>query len=86
MLILSLLIYPFCIHVDIDECSENLHNCDMNADCTDTDGSFTCTCRDGFEGDGTFCTSKKAILPSQTNEIVKSQTLACMLYGLFYFY
>ena len=52
--------YPFCI--DINECSEVLHNCDMNANCSDTDGSFTCTCREGFEGDGISCNSKKDCL------------------------
>ena len=39
----------------INECSEGLDNCHMDADCTDTVGSFTCTCRAGFTGNGTFC-------------------------------
>ena len=38
--------------VNIDECRTDTHICDHNADCDDTDGSFTCTCRDGFTGDG----------------------------------
>ena len=61
----------------------DLHNCDMNADCDDSDGSFTCTCREGYTGNGTVCTSKKVvvllpctskedILPSQMSEIVTS--------------
>ena len=43
---------------DVDECENETHNCDQNATCTDTDGSFNCTCNDGYVGDGVNCTSK----------------------------
>ena len=36
--------------VDTDECSVNI--CNENADCTNSDGSFECNCRQGFFGDG----------------------------------
>ena len=39
---------------DIDECLSN--PCDANADCKNTIGSFTCKCRNGFNGDGLTCT------------------------------
>ena len=42
-------------HVDIDECATNLDTCDLNAECTDTDGSFNCTCNHGYVGDGETC-------------------------------
>ena len=46
----------FCnFHTDIDECQMGLDNCDANADCMDTDGSFTCLCHHGYSGDGTNC-------------------------------
>ena len=44
--------------LDIDECTVGTANCDSNATCTDTEGSFTCTCNAGYTGDGTSCTGK----------------------------
>ena len=46
------------MNTDINECSEGTDDCDINSDCADTDGSFTCTCREGYLGNGTFCSSK----------------------------
>lgn len=43
---------------DIDECERRLDNCDSNAECTNTNGSFFCMCREGFLGDGLSCTGK----------------------------
>ena len=45
-----------CICSDEDECALGTDNCDINASCTNTDGSFYCTCNDGYTGDGTLCT------------------------------
>ena len=45
-------------HSDIDECIEETDNCDDNAACTNTDGSFTCLCEPGFSGDGVQCEGK----------------------------
>ena len=42
--------------LDVDECENvTLNNCDDNADCFDTEGSFTCTCREGYTGSGMVC-------------------------------
>jgi hypothetical protein len=49
------LIWYFSISTDINECSENTHNCDRNATCTNTEGSFNCPCKNGFRGNGTSC-------------------------------
>ena len=42
----------------MDECTRELDNChrETNATCTDTIGSFMCTCSPGFTGNGTYCT------------------------------
>ncbi|XP_015751579.1 PREDICTED: uncharacterized protein LOC107331498 isoform X2 [Acropora digitifera] len=41
---------------DIDECSSAANECHQNASCQNTEGSYNCTCKDGFEGDGKNCT------------------------------
>jgi len=33
---------------NINECTANTDTCDANALCADTDGSYTCTCNDGY--------------------------------------
>eukprot|EP00736_Rhodelphis_marinus_P000189 Rmarinus@m.8811 len=38
-----------------DECGLAMHNCDGNADCINTDGSFACRCNSGYTGDGLSC-------------------------------
>lgn len=51
------LIKVFCVihvHIDIDECEED-RPCDPNAECTNVQGSFSCSCPPGFSGDGLTC-------------------------------
>ena len=44
---------------DIDECSSSEANeCDSNALCTNTEGSYVCRCIRGYEGDGRTCSGK----------------------------
>ena len=48
---------------DVNEClNATLNNCNANANCTNTEGSFTCKCNIGFIGDGyANCTGKEYI-------------------------
>ena len=34
------------------ESAELMSECDMNANCTNTEGSYECGCNEGYEGDG----------------------------------
>ena len=33
----------------------NGDDCDVNAKCTNTVGSYLCECNDGYSGNGTYC-------------------------------
>ncbi|KAL9961075.1 hypothetical protein ACROYT_G029956 [Oculina patagonica] len=48
-----------CLHytcfTDIDECETDSDNCDVKADCKNTAGSYSCTCKPGYTGDGHTC-------------------------------
>ncbi|CAG9113923.1 unnamed protein product [Plutella xylostella] len=41
--------------VDINECTTNTHNCDVNAECYNHEGGFRCVCRSDYKGDGVNC-------------------------------
>ena len=46
---------------DIDECSKNQDNCDKKTQmCNNSPGGFICSCREGYESDGsgTSCRAK----------------------------
>ena len=44
--------------LDFDECVNNTNNCDVNAYCNNTVGSYNCTCYPEYTGNGTSCTGK----------------------------
>ena len=44
---------------DVNECSNpETNECDSNAVCTNTEGSYVCRCLSGYQGDGRNCTGK----------------------------
>ena len=47
---------------DVDECDAGSNDCHAQAMCSNTDGSFTCTCNDGYAGNGTECSGKRNYL------------------------
>ena len=40
---------------DIDECTASSPVCDVNAQCSNTRGSYSCRCKVGFSGNGKTC-------------------------------
>ena len=72
------LINPF-ISSDVNECHpseiseeyKNLsHNCHVDANCTNTKGSFFCTCLNGYSGDGVMCVGENQLI-WKCNELTK---------------
>ena len=51
--ILNIFVLYNCL--DINECTKGSATCHTNADCTNTDGSYTCMCKAGYTGDGSLC-------------------------------
>ena len=47
---------------DIDECKSEIHDCDVNANCINTLGSYNCSCWPGYKGNGIICTSIMKLL------------------------
>ncbi|XP_073251808.1 uncharacterized protein [Porites lutea] len=48
--------HSFYYFADIKECETGKHHCDSNAFCNNTKGSYICTCKPGFTGNGVNCT------------------------------
>ena len=59
--------FAFCL---VDECALDPNPCDLNALCTDTAYAFTCSCFEGYTGNGSVCegmyTPPSLINPSAT--------------------
>jgi len=43
-------------HLDTNECLTNNGGCHAQAICSNSPGSFSCTCKPGYLGDGFNCT------------------------------
>ena len=52
----------FSLCPDINECESNIESCLANATCTNTEGSFICSCDPGYTGDGVNCTSRSLLV------------------------
>ena len=47
--------------LDVNECLLETDECDTNANCTNTEGSYNCTCNLGYDGDGFVCSGIKIL-------------------------
>ncbi|PFX11509.1 Fibrillin-1 [Stylophora pistillata] len=55
--LLTVLAIRYTHNCNIDECAESIHNCSKdNATCSNSEGSFNCSCNPGYRGDGYNCT------------------------------
>ena len=51
--------FCFCFFIiDVDECTASSPMCHGNAFCNNTLGSYNCTCKPGYYGDGKTCKGK----------------------------
>ena len=56
--LLNISMHSIYYFADINECETGKHHCDSNAFCNNTKGSYNCTCKPGFTGNGVNCTGK----------------------------
>jgi hypothetical protein len=86
------------IILDIDECHPNAiplkyrhlsHNCHADSNCTNTKGSFYCTCLVGYSGDGVNCVGMRLwfsslidLIQLWLNYLVLKKYLYCTWIGL----
>uniref|UniRef100_A0A8C5HQU9 Nidogen-1-like n=1 Tax=Gouania willdenowi TaxID=441366 RepID=A0A8C5HQU9_GOUWI len=71
---------------DVDECQQD--RCHHEADCINTQGSFTCQCHPGFHGDGFQCSSTSSVNEKTQCELDResAQATASPGTGLFTFF
>ena len=50
--------FVFLGFLDVNECLAGSDLCHSNANCTNTKGSYNCTCHHGYRGDGYNCTGE----------------------------
>ena len=51
-------LFFFFFIIDVDECTASSPMCHENAFCKNTPGSYNCTCKPGYYGDGKTCRGK----------------------------
>ena len=67
-----------CALSDLDECAGK-NKCHAKAQCTNTDGSYTCGCLDGYAGNGKNCTGERLCVACLKSVYLKF--FSCTFYG-----
>ena len=64
MVMMMMNVIRWYLILDINECTseDNRHDCHPNATCMNTNGTYTCTCNDGYTGNGFVCNSTYTML------------------------
>ena len=65
----------------------NTHGCAAEADCINTAGSFICTCKDGYQGNGKTCKGteiSKALLIDQLFDYLATPDTATLFADTLY--
>ncbi|CAH3195802.1 unnamed protein product, partial [Porites evermanni] len=68
-----------------NECSSNSDNCHINAICHNIIGSYTCTCKPGYKGDGQTCTGCQPVGVADSIKIPNAQMTASSYYSSSYY-
>lgn len=55
------LVMIFFYHSDEDECMAGTHNCHNDSYCINMDDTYTCACKEGFMGNGTYCQGENSV-------------------------
>ena len=64
----------FYLFLDVNECLGD-NDCHTFADCTNTNGSYTCKCKQGYQGNGRECTKGKK--PNVWSALTTVQVTVC---------
>lgn len=63
------------MYLDLDECKLDTHNCHSDGVCTNTKGSFVCSCKTGFKGTGVQCQGMYFKLSISVKKISRASAL-----------
>ena len=78
--------YSFKFFADVNECENGQTNrCNRDAICNNTNGSYSCQCKQGFVGDGFNCTGENTN-KKKTMHVIALQLLNVGFFGILIFF